>query len=282
MLGTAQFGMNYGVMNSRGKPSISEVEAILERAHATGLRLLDTAIAYGDSEALLGKIGIQEWDVTSKIPADFDPGVDSLTDLVERSLDRLRVDHLYGFILHEPDVLLTEHGSRLSAELETLRHRGFVERIGLSIYSPDQLDRLLEALQVDLVQAPLNLLDQRFFSTGWLERLKTAGVEFHARSVFLQGLLLTDPRNLPSSFLKHRKTFERVAEWRKAKNLAPVDAALSFVLGLPQVDHVVVGVDNVEQLLEIVNAAECTQGIDPAGLAATELSIIDPRFWARQ
>ena len=199
-LGTVQFGLQYGVANQRGKVAAQEVRAILEFARRAGLDMLDTAVAYGESEALLGQIGVSDWQVISKLPAvpvgcgDVERWV---RDSVADSLARLNVARLYGLLLHRPGQLLDSIGGQLYAALRRLTVDGVVGKIGVSIYDPGELDRLCDHFAFDLVQAPFNILDSRLVQTGWLSRLRRGGTELHVRSVFLQGLLLMRPTDRP-------------------------------------------------------------------------------------
>ncbi len=202
-LGTVQFGLPYGIANQTGQISRDEAAAILNHAWAMGLDTLDTAIAYGGSEARLGEIGVKQWRVISKLPAV----PESVTDVaawvensVNGSLERLNIPMLRGLLLHCSRQLLGVRGDTLYRALAAIKDEGKVEKIGVSIYGPEELDALWPHYQFDLVQAPFNVIDRRLATSGWLKRLHQAGIEVHVRSVFLQGLLLMDTANRPVSF----------------------------------------------------------------------------------
>lgn len=279
-LGTAQFGMPYGVANRLGQPTIAEISRILELARSASVDLLDTAIAYGDSETILGQIGISDWKVVSKIPAGFDGQADSLARLVESSLERLGIDSLYGLLLHDASMLLQPTGQAVADELVGLQEQGLVECVGVSIYEPSDLNAILEALPLQIVQAPLNLLDQRMLSSGWIDRLEALGIEFHARSIFLQGLLLTEPDQLPCRFSRFENRFARLREAMETSGLSPIGASLGFVLDQPGVTQGIVGVDNGAQLGEILDALNEAELPDASLMACSEPDLIDPRRWA--
>jgi aryl-alcohol dehydrogenase-like predicted oxidoreductase len=202
-LGTAQFGLKYGIANQQGQVSHDEAKVVLALARARGMDTLDTAIAYGDSEQRLGEIGIQDWRVVSKLPA-IPEGCGDIAQwvvaAVRDSLGRLKVGKLYGLLLHRPQQLLEKNGGQLYSALQQLKQDGLVQKIGISIYDPSELDNLCSSYQLDLVQAPFNIMDQRLIATGWLSRLAKQGTELHVRSVFLQGLLLMTPSDRPKKF----------------------------------------------------------------------------------
>ena len=202
-MGSVQFGLAYGVANSDGQVSQLEVTSILTEAIAQGIDTVDTAIAYGESEHVLGNVGMDKWQVVSKLPAvpkdclDVEAWVEAQ---VAGSLQRLRVTCLYGLLLHRPEQLLEARGDRLHAALRALQARGVVRKIGVSVYEPAELDRLVPCMPFELVQVPFNLLDTRMVTSGWLARLQQSGCEVHARSIFLQGLLLMPASARPAKF----------------------------------------------------------------------------------
>ena len=144
-----------------------------------------------------------------------------------------------------------------------------------------EIDVLLEGFPVGLIQLPVNVLDQRLVRTGHLARLHAAGTEVHARSVFLQGLLLMDPTRLDGRhFDPVRQTLRDFHEAAHAAGRSPLEAAVSFVLSLPEVDTAVVGVVTVTQLAEILSAP--TSPLPPdwyARFASDDEQILNPSLW---
>lgn len=282
-LGTAQFGMAYGVANRTGKVAPHEVSLILSEARAARMDTMDTAIAYGDSEQVLGGAGVVDWRLVSKVPRlPVDPGdvEEWVRTAVIGSLLRLRVTRLAGLLLHRPEDLLEAHGTDLWEALLRVREEGLVERIGYSIYSPCILEQLWHDHRPQLVQAPFNVFDRRLQESGWLARLHGAGVEVHARSVFLQGLLLMQPAARPPWFDRWREAFARWHEWLLARDVGALSGALHTVLAVPQLDRVVVGVNSATQLREIIATAETEALAAPAEFAVADEELIEPSRWS--
>lgn len=250
-LGTVQFGTVYGVANEHGQVPAAEAADLIQRAKSAGIRALDTAPAYGESETVLGRIGVAGWEVTTKLPPvpDTEPEVYPwMRSQVEGSLGRLGLDRVYGVLLHRPDQLLGPRGSELLAALDQLREEGLVTKVGVSIYNPAELERLTAVARFDLVQAPCSVLDQRLVETGAAARLKEMGVELHARSVFLQGLLLMPETQRPRKFGRWSGIWRAWSQWLDENALDPVEACLLHALSIPEVDRVVVGVDGLSHL----------------------------------
>lgn len=280
-LGTVQFGLAYGIANQAGQVTRADAAAILAAARAGGLDTLDTAIAYGDSEACLGAAGVAGWRVVSKLPTlpDDCPDVAAwVATQLAASLGRLGVDRLHGLLLHNPRQLLGAQGTALAAALRSARADGLVGRIGVSIYAPDDLAAIYPVLPPDLVQAPLNLVDRRLVESGWLQRLADDGVEVHTRSSFLQGLLLMP--QLPARFAPWRTLWARWQDWLAGHPGQAAAACLAYPLGLPQVARVVIGVDSPAQFAELLAAS---QALPAAGelpdLACADERLINPSLW---
>ena len=165
-IGTAQFGVEYGIASAPGRPSITDIKGILSLARKSGIDTLDTAAAYGNSEEVLGKVGVSNWRIVTKVPRyDLQPeNIRTwLMGYVQNSLEMLDVDNISSLLLHDPSALLKPGGLELAQALLELKETGLVNKIGYSIYSPEDLPSLLNALHPDLVQAPLNILDRRLF-----------------------------------------------------------------------------------------------------------------------
>ena len=282
-LGTAQFGNAYGISNSVGQVTAEAALGILTRARYAGMDTIDTAIAYGQSEESLGHAGVEGWRIVSKLPScpyvcsDIKAWVDANVD---ESLARLKVSKLCGLLLHRPDQLLGSNGSQLYKAISHLKSVGKVEKIGISIYDPTQLDILCDRYEFDLVQAPFNVFDRRLASSGWMSRLHASGVEIHVRSVFLQGLLLSANGKSPERFERWEALWISLADWIIDSRLNPLQAILGHVLSYPEIDRIVIGFDSLSQLNEILACAQSTHQRAPETLATTDSDLLDPSRWS--
>lgn len=280
-VGTVQFGLPYGINNQSGQISQEETVAILSEARIKGIDTLDTAIAYGTSEQQLGRIGVKGWKVITKLPGVAHELSDTAQWAIAQasaSMQRLGVDRLHGLLLHRPADLLSPQGQDLYHALQYLKANGRVNMIGVSIYDPRELTDLLMHFDIDLVQAPVNILDRRLIDTGWLGRLRDRGIEVHVRSVFLQGLLLLSARCLPDKFERWKPLWDRWYAWLRETGQTPLHACLGFVQSLSDVDRVIVGVDSLAQFREILAAAE-EPCLPPPDLKSVDLDLINPNRW---
>ena len=281
-IGTAQFGFPYGIANAQGQVSGPEIGRMISRARASGIDMLDTAIAYGESEHRLGQAGVSDFRVITKLPAvpERCPDVaEWVAEQVVESRARLGVESLYGLLLHRPQQLLEQNGPVIHATLHRLKQGGLVQKIGISIYDPTQLEALCGRYDIDLVQVPFNLVDRRLLASGWLQRLTDSGTEVHVRSAFLQGLLLLPPGDLPTKFAPWAPLWRRWQGWLEQSGVTALQACLAYVLSLPAIDRVVVGADSEPQLQQIIDAASGPLLADLPDLGCTDEALINPALW---
>lgn len=282
VLGTAQFGLDYGIANEGGAPAADEAAAILSLARSAGIGVLDTAVAYGESESRLGLLGVEGFGVMTKLPA-VPPGCSDVrawvAAQVDASLSRLRVERLAALSLHRPAQLHAPVGLALVEALRGLRADPRVQAIGASIASPDELPALLASFDFDLVQAPYNLFDRRIIASGWGARLRERGCRLHLRSCFLQGLLLLPPARRPPWSARWAPLFEAYDRWLSTQELDPLTACLRFARAAPDREKLVLGVDSTAQLAAILAVSAAPLPDVPDELACDDPDLVNPARW---
>lgn len=283
-LGTAQMGMPYGATNRYSLPTEVEAGALLERASRGGVTWLDTAPAYGHAEATLGRLldRFPSFRIMTKIGAlgDVSPGkaADAIRASLSRSLERLRRDRVDLLLLHHALDLRRVDAADVAGALAAVKADGLAGRVGVSVYDPDDLDAVFAGASIDVVQAPLNPLDRRFASDGLRRRLAENGVALHARSLFLQGLLVAPLAELPD-FAKRHPAMAAWRNWLAANEVSPIAACLHFALAHPQVEIAIVGAATEAQLAEILEAATVPAALPDLSGAPIDADLIDPRRW---
>lgn len=281
-LGTVQFGLPYGIANQNGQVTRSAAKTMLQLAAANGIDTLDTAIAYGESESCLGEAGTQGFKLVTKLPAVPD-GHNNINgwvhEQVAASLRRLDTGSVYGLLLHRSEQLLGSNGNLLFRALQSLKEVGLVQKIGVSIYSPSELDALIPRYRFDLVQAPFSVIDRRLSSSGWLKRLKQEGVEIHTRSVFLQGLLLMPESEIPSKFAPWSQLWDKWHHWLANHSVPAIRACLAYPLSFSEIDRVVVGADSKSHLEQIIGAALDEVPGNLPDICCEDEKLINPAHW---
>jgi aryl-alcohol dehydrogenase-like predicted oxidoreductase len=289
-LGTVQFGLDYGISNTAGKVPPDEARTILAFAHERGIRIVDTAASYGDSERVLGAIsgGMEELRIVTKLPpvnaARIGGGdIGRLRAVFGESLVRLKRKRVAGLLLHRPADFLLPGGEAIYGLLTTLKDEGLTERIGISVYDAGELDRFFGLFDFDIVQAPANVLDQRIPASGLLTELRGKGVEVHIRSAFLQGFLLMRPENVSPWFDPIRHVLVRWREHLRDTGLTPVEGALAYIRACVDCDAVIVGSTSARELGEIADAfrADIPGDIDFSAFAVNDPDMVNPARWKR-
>lgn len=283
VLGSANFGLEYGLANKTGKISQSELIKILSFSENAGIRYIDTAQAYGDSESRIGSMcGNGRFKMITKIGVDLDKSFvkNNVRGLVQKSCEVLKEVRLYAILLHRPEVLLGDHGKTIIRELSALKEKNIISKIGVSIYSPEILGAISKLFKLDIVQTPFNIFDQKILSSGWSDKLKAGGVEIHTRSIFLQGLLLIKRSKLRPYFSRNwPDLFDSWYNFLKDNNAEALNVALNFALEQDWIDKVVVGVDNVSQLRALIEAEKFPSSFNSPQLCCDDPNLINPSKW---
>ena len=281
-IGTANFGMQYGVANSRGKLSKNSVAEILGLAKSLGITCLDTANAYGESQKVLGEFGVRDWRVVSKIssvPQDCEDVNSFVRTQIDLILSSLSLSDFETVLVHDSKDLMGEIGDEVFEALDDAKSRGQVEKIGVSIYDPSDLESITSRFHLDVVQAPINVFDNRLQDSGWLDRLALMGVEVHARSMFLQGVLLSAIAQNNDFFKPWKTTFER---WNRFAELSGTSALMNCIKHINSFDKVtlaVVGIDSAQNLSEVFDAfSERPQRIKEDDFGV-DSQLINPASW---
>ena len=271
-LGTVQFGQAYGVSNTRGQVSGEDVAAILARAAQAGVTVLDTAANYGEAEAVLARQNLAPFRTVTKT-ISVKNGVEAVIDRAHQSAASLKADTL---LVHAATDL---ENTDLWPALQRLKAEGLFRKIGISVYAADDASALAAQFKPDAMQLPFSLLDQRLLTDGTLAKLKTSGVEIHARSLVLQGQLFLE--RLPEKLRHAEADLAQIRTKIRNSGSTPLAAALAFVLSRPEIDVALVGVTQLSELEEILAAARLPPpALDWPALALQDEMVLTPSRWA--
>ena len=282
-LGTVQFGMDYGI-NSGIKVEQNEVLKIVNLARKSGITLIDTAQLYGSSEKVLGNVNTVDFDIVTKSRA-FEQDIinENEANLVINDLDHslklLKQKSLYAFLVHHGEDLLKPGGEMIFNKLQILKEKGLVKKIGFSAYIDNQLIKIIDRFDIDIIQLPMNILDNRLINNGLLNKLYSRGIEIHTRSVFLQGLLLMDMDKRPKYFDRWSNLWKFWYEWLADNKLSPLEASIRYMISKPEISRVLVGVDNKDQLKNIINASDGNIPTIPEELTTDDPDLLNPGNW---
>ncbi|MDF2882754.1 MAG: aldo/keto reductase [Clostridiaceae bacterium] len=289
-LGTVQLGMKYGIANKCDKPTADESFEILNLAYLSNIRLLDTASAYGDSEEIIGRYIAKTsnvFSISSKLPKmdDYDCSYRKIKEYVLKSIEKLNVNYIEKYFLHDFNMLLKN--PKIFSYLKRLMDDNLVKEIGISIYTPQELELILKKFNaIDIVQIPFNVFDQRW-NDDLLARTKENNIKIIARSVYLQGLFFADKNKAYGIHKNAVKYIDEMTQFCKDNNLSISEFALKYVTEQDYIDYIIIGAENKKQLLknvELYNKIKKSGSKDITSFAKEnfkniETKIIDPRLW---
>ncbi len=266
-LGTVQLGMNYGIANKTGKPSREKAFEILNTAAGGGVNSFDTANAYGDSEDVLGRYfcspqcKVRRPFFTTKFKLGLPAEADRYTvereirSFAEKSLERLKINKIQVYMLHNA-IAMSRYGDTVPETLKKLKNEGLVEKAGVSVYNPEEVDKMLENELYEAVQIPMNVFDLKMVRSGALNKLKNAGYIVFVRSVFLQGLFFMEPGQMPESLASTSEYLKQLHKLAQEEGLSIAQLALSFIRDLEGVTCLVLGAETPEQVEENIRLME--------------------------
>lgn len=255
VLGTAQLGRPYGIANRSGKPDLEEALKIIQTAVANGVWVFDTAQAYGESEKVLG-VCFRELGISSKVrvvskiaPKNHGSSREDLLASIETSIRTLGVKKLYGLLLHDGS-LLHSWKDFYQPLFEILKKKGWIDFAGVSVYEEEEVEKALGMDGIDWIQLPFNIFDPRAFKNRWFERARAFGKHIFVRSIFLQGLLLLKPDQIPSTLSFAVPFLKRYEEFCRQWSLSQKEMAATFVLKNAKGASVVFGAESERQVAE--------------------------------
>lgn len=286
-LGTVQLGQCYGINNALGrKPDLRESFALLDSAVRLGVNYFDTAGVYGDAENILGDFGINRFPVKviSKLKPNLPPDSKLVLQEIQTSLKNLKLNSLEGYLFHDAkDFYKTE----LLCGLKLAKEKGLTKNIGVSIYEPEDAINAVKNKDVDIIQIPYNVLDQRLDETNFFELAEKNNVTVFARSSFLQGLLLMERENIPPNLREAWHHIEQFQNISRNHGFTPSEAALLFSYCHKKIDYVLFGVETISQLeanLEVLSKAnqfaDCCEELS-GKFKNVDRKIIVPSLWVK-
>ena len=254
ILGTVQMGLDYGINNSSGKISLDNSCMIFSKAFELGIDTIDTAEAYGNAHQVIGKFHLLnpkiKFKVITKIPHDIIAR--EIEQKIRTYINDLNVDSLEVLMFHSFESY--ESNRSVIKDLNNLKNLGLIKHIGVSVYTNNQIETLLNNDDINVVQMPFNLLDNESIRGDLMNKMKVKGKIIHTRSTFLQGLFFKE--NFEKSIISQKLSNELIAVKKisKEENVSISNLAFSYCLNQKNIDQVLIGVDSEIQLIQNTNA----------------------------
>jgi aryl-alcohol dehydrogenase-like predicted oxidoreductase len=280
VIGSAQLGMNYGLFNNK-KINRKEFKKIEKLVLSSKINFIDTATSYGNSEKIIGNSKLKKLHIITKIKLPSKKNIhirNWVSKEISRSLVKLKINKIYGVLIHNYKDLLGKNGKDYLLSLQELKRKKIIRKIGVSVYNPQEIKSIWKFWKPDLIQAPFNPLDNRILDSGWINILKKFKVKIFVRSIFLQGLLI----NENNSFVINKNSkilLNKFRNWCFKNNVSLLQACLHFIKQFKKIDYLVVGFNNYNQLKEIIDVFKKKQINIPRKFFTKNINLIDPRKW---
>jgi len=278
ILGGAQFGQRYGIYNNK-IINFKELKKSVNFAKKNKIFIIDTSFNYKNSHKVIGKLDIKNLKIITKLKLKNKRHVYYLDSQIQESLKKLKIKKYFAILIHDYKNLLSERGNKFLQKLYALKKRGLVDKIGVSIYSPNDLKKIWKFWKPEIVQAPLNVFDKRIHDSGWLNILKKNKIIFVARSVFLQGALVQNINKNFKYFNSYKNQFKFWFDWCKNKKISLIKACLDYIKKFKEVDYLIVGFNSYVEFKEILSSYKKKKYYIPDTFNSKEIKLIDPRKW---
>jgi aryl-alcohol dehydrogenase-like predicted oxidoreductase len=281
ILGTVQFGLDYGINNTLGKIPIEEIHQILDFAYSKGILTLDTASGYGDSEEIIGTYLAKNPNKRFEIITKINSSETSLEEQLKESLRKLKVDKIEVLMLHSFE-LYEKFKSQITAFCQ--KNKGnFFNELGVSVYTNDEIETIISNPNINRIQTPFNLLDNEMKRGEKYAEIKSNGKVVDTRSVFLQGLFFKDTNTLPADLEQLREPLEKLKRIAASESLSMEELAMGYALSMKFIDNVLIGVDSLDQFKKNINvlsnsiSKELVEEINSISIENTNL--LNPSLW---
>jgi aryl-alcohol dehydrogenase-like predicted oxidoreductase len=283
-LGTANFFKSYGVINALAIPSdeINKIAKIMSKFEITKI---DTALSYSASSTECSKWEkdfFRNRDISTKFAIkNFKIGssVSEMINIFKNDLDRKNLTRYRNVLVHDFFDLQPKKVNLTLEVLEKLKSFDLTEQIGFSAYNSTEIDVALKLFRPDVIQVPLNIFDQRLINSGHLDMMMKKGIKIQARSIFLQGLLLSKLESIPPKLNSVTHILQSWWEYIDSESLNPLELCLGFVSGITSISEFIIGVNNSTQLQLVLDCELADKQIDYMQFASLNEILLDPRKW---
>jgi aryl-alcohol dehydrogenase-like predicted oxidoreductase len=284
VLGSAQFGFRYGATNNKEKISNKNILKILNLSSKKKIKYIDTSGQYGNSEKKIGSLSKIKFKIISKIPK-IPKKTKNISEWIFlntlKSIKNLKIKKLHGILIHNERDLMSGQKYEVFNALKKLKDIGLVKYIGVSIYDYNNLKKILFNFKLDIVQGPINIFDQRALRKDIYSLIKKKKIKFLARSIFLQGMLLSNKSFFLQkfkNFSKYYKNWYKYENWLKKNNFSKLQGCLNFIKNCKNIDYVIIGFSSYSEFAEIVNTKFKKIQI-PKFLKCHDARLINPQKW---
>ncbi len=253
ILGTANLNQKYGFLKKSIK--FQNFKKIINKSKKR-IGYIDPSYNYKRVHKLLGKLNLGKIKIITKISIPEGSKINPklwVSNSVRKITTDLKKKKIYCILIHNPNLLISDKYEEYFFYLNELKKRGIIKKIGFSVYGIKETNILLKKYRIDILQVPINLINQSFCNKKFLKEINKRRIEVHARSIFLQGILLSSNLHNLKYFKKWKNLWTRYYSWLHKNKVSQLTACLTFIKRIKNISGFVVGVENETQLKEILN-----------------------------
>ena len=266
ILGTANASSLYSLNQSK-KINKKNFINILNVAYKNKIKFFDTAPKYKNAEKIIGNLKYKDLNIISKISNIKNKELKkTMLNEFYDSKKKLKIKKLYGLLIHDINFFKKRNTRKIVEILKEIKRNKLVNKIGFSVYEPNDVDFILKFIKPDIIQLPLSVLDRRFLSTKKIDKLKSLNIEVHVRSIFMKGLLLLDDNKILRTLPNFKFVLEKYKNWCLKNKISRHQAAINFIKNVRNINGVVFGVDNTDQLTSIINSFKKKSSVFPKNI----------------
>ena len=280
ILGTANLNKKYGFL----KKSIrfSEFKKIIKNSNKNKVRYIDTSINYSGVHKILGKLNLNKIKVITKISIPTNNNINAklwIKKIIKNIVRDLKTRSLYCVLIHNSNILLNNKYKKYILNLNELKKKGKIKKIGFSVYNLREAKILLKKYKFDILQVPLNIINQTFCDKNFLQNIRKKNIEIHARSIFLQGILLSKDLRKMKYFKRWRTFWKDYYNWLNKNRVSGLTACLSFINGVKNISGYVIGIENEKQFKQVLDCKIKKNLKFESFLSQKNKKLIDPSKW---
>lgn len=276
IIGSANFDQKYGIKNK--KINNEEITKIINFAISNKIFMIDTAHAYLKTNEIFKNID-RRFKFITKIKLDKQwTSLNFCKRILKSHLTSFKNKKIQTLLIHDIKILYTKFGSRIFKNLLILKKNKYFKKIGVSIYDPKCLNYITSSYKIDIVQCPYNIFDKRIINSGWFRKLKKKKIQVHARSIFLQGLLVDSDLHKNKYFKEWKSIFSNWFKYLIKNKISPVQYCINDLLS-HDFDKIIIGINSEDNLKEIFNFKVLKKKFKFINMSASESKLIDPRKW---
>ncbi len=275
IIGTANFGCLYGIRKK--KISKKKVIDLCKFAYKKKIKYLDTSTEYFDSNKIVRNLNKKIIINTKILPNKKWMNMNYCLKQFEKIKDEIGNKKLDTIYLHDEKIIFKRYFKKIYYNLIYLRKKKHFNKLGISIYDFKTIDFFLKKFHFDTIQCPFNIFDQRLITKKYYQILKSKKIEIHARSIFLQGLLLNKKTFELNNLIKLKKKINFLHKFGKLNNMKVIDLCMTFVTKY-KINKFIIGFDNLKNLKDVLNFKKIYK-IDFKKFSIEDEKLIDPRYW---